>query len=95
MKSAKIALVAAFIMTALNCASCLGLLLQLNSEANHTAPTPGEMSTPLQEQLQAALQEQFIHQHQIALHGEIAALAWNLLLAVLLIFSLSRIQKSK
>jgi len=47
-----------------------------------------------QEQMQAVLHVQLIHQYQIALYGEIAALAWNLLLAGLLIFAISRIQKS-
>ena len=98
MKSAKIALVVAFVMTVLNSGSCVGLLFfnarHLNYETDPAFQKTGEMQTTLQEQLQAGLQEQIIHHYQIALHGEIAALAWNLLLAGLLIFAISRIQKS-
>ena len=105
MKSAKIALVAAFVMAALNSASCLGLLLfdvrHLSSETNHAFPKTEEMQSDILNQMQAGLQqmhaaqqEQIIHHYQIALYGETAALAWNLLLAGLLIFAISRFRKS-
>ena len=105
MKNAKIALVAAFVMAVLNSASCLGLLLfdvdHLRSETNHAFPNTEEMQSDILDQMQAGLQQvhaaqqdQIIHHYQIALHGEIAALGWNLLLAGLLIFAISRFQKS-
>ena len=97
MKSAKLALVAAFAMTILSGGRCMVMLFlsarSLSYESNPAFPKTGEMQVTLQEQMQAALHEQQIHQLQIALYGEIAALAWNLLLAGLLIFAISRFQK--
>jgi hypothetical protein len=105
MKSAKIALVAAFVMAVLNSGSCLGLLFfdarHVSPETNHAFPKTEEMQSDILNQMQAGLQqmqaaqqEQIIHHYQMALDGEIAALAWNLLLAGLLIFAISRIQKA-
>jgi hypothetical protein len=105
MKNAKLALVAAFVMTVLSSGRYVAMLFfgarHLSYETNPAFQKTGEMQATLQEQLQAGLQqmqalhhEQMIHQYQIALYGEIAALAWNLLLAGLLIFAISRFQKS-
>lgn len=98
MKNAKLALIAAFVMTVLSSSRCVALLFfsarHLSYETNRAFQKTGEVQTTLPEQLQTGLHEQFIHQYQIALYGEIAALAWNLLLAGLLIFAISRFQKS-
>jgi hypothetical protein len=97
MKSAKIALVVAFVMTVLNSGRCAVMIFfsarHLSYETNRAFQQTGGMQT-LQEQLQTGLHKQFIHQYQIALYGWIVALAWNLLIAGLLIFAISRIQKS-
>jgi len=98
MKNAKLALVAAFVMTVLSSGRCVAMLFfaarHLSYETNRAFQKTGEMQATLQEQLQAALRVQMIHQYQIALYGWIAGLAWNLLLAGLLIFAISRFQKS-
>jgi hypothetical protein len=98
MKSAKIALALALVMTVLNGGRCAVMLFfaarHLSSETNPASQNTEEMHATLQEQLQAALQVQMFHNYQIALYGWIVALAWNLLLAGLLIFAISRIQKS-
>jgi uncharacterized membrane protein len=101
MKSAKIALVVAFVMTVLNGGRCLGMLFfiarSLSYETNSAFPNTGEMQATSQEliqHMQALHHEQMIHQYQIALYGWVVGLAWNLLLAGLLIFAISRIQKS-
>jgi len=98
MKNAKLALVAAFVMTVLSSGRYV-ILLFFSAKALSNEPDPafqpsGEMRTTLQEQLQESIREGMIHHHQIALYGELAALAWNLLLAGLLIFAISRFQKS-
>lgn len=105
MKNAKLALVVALVMTVLNSSRCVALLFfsarHLSNETNRAFQKTGEVQATIldqmraeQEQMQAVLHVQLIHQYQIALYGEIAALAWNLLLAGLLIFAISRIQKS-
>jgi hypothetical protein len=100
MKSAKIALVVALVMTVLNSGRCAVLLFfsarHLNYETSLAFQTTGETNTALvlQEQLQAGLHEQFIHQYQMSLYGWVAGLAWNLVLAGLLIFAISRFPKS-
>jgi len=98
MKSAKIALVVALFMTVLSSGRCVVMLFfsarHLGYETNHPFQKTGEMQATLLEQMQETLQDGRIHDYQIALHGEIVALAWNLLLAGLLIFAISRIQKS-
>jgi len=102
MKSAKLALVAALAMTVLNGGRCVVMLFfsarHLSYETNHPFQKTGEMQATLQDelihQMQAGLQEGRIHDYQIAIYGWIVALAWNLLLAGLLIFAISRIQKS-
>jgi len=107
MKNAKIALVAALVMTVLNIGRCVVMLffgvISLSNETNRAFPKTGEMqaTASVQEHLQAALQqaqaavrEQSVHHDQIALYGEFVGLAWNLLLAGLLIFAISRFQKS-
>ena len=101
MKSAKIALVVALVMTVLNSVRCVTMLFfsasHLSYETSPAFQKTGEMQAPIKEQLKAALQMQqvqIIHHDQIALYGWIVALAWNLLLAGLLIFAISRIQRS-
>jgi hypothetical protein len=97
MKSAKVALFVALVMAVLNSGRCVALLFfsarHLSYETSLAFPKTG-VQTSLQEQLQADLHEQFIHQYQNALYGWIAGFAWNLLLAGLLIFAISRFQKS-
>jgi hypothetical protein len=97
MKSAKIALVVALVMTVLNSGRCVALIFfsarHLSYETSPAFQKTG-VQTSLQEQLQAGLHEQFIHQYQMSLYGWVAGLAWNLVLAGLLIFAISRIQKS-
>ena len=98
MKRAKIALIVALAMTVLNCGRCVVMLFfgasHLSYQTSPAFQRTGQVQTVLQEQLQAGLHEQFIHQYQNDLYGWIFALAWNLLLAGLLIFAISRIQKS-
>jgi hypothetical protein len=98
MKNAKLALVAAFVMTVLSSGRCVVMLFlgtqALNHETNPAFQTTGETQTALQEQLQTGLRENFIHHDQIALYGATGALAWNLLLAGLLIFAIIRFPKS-
>ena len=65
MKSAKIALVVALVMTVLNGGRCAALLFfsarHLSYETNPGFQKTGEMQAPIQEQLQAALQVQIVH----------------------------------
>ena len=97
MKSAKIAMGVALAMTVLNSGRCVVALVfaarSLIAEEGRSFQKAGEMQT-LQEQLQAVRHEAVIHQFQTALYGWSAALAWNLVLAGLLIFAVSRIRKS-
>ena len=102
MKNAKLALIAALAMTVLNGGRCVVMLFfsvrHLSYETNHPFQKTGEMQATIveqmQEQLHALQRAEMIHQYQIALYGEMAAIAWNLLLAGLLIFAMSRFQKS-
>jgi hypothetical protein len=98
MKSAKIALVVALVMTVLNSGRCVVLLFSnarsLSHDTNPAFSKTGGMEATLQERMQAGLQAHIFHHDQIAFYGWMVGLAWNLLLAGLLIFSISRIQKS-
>ena len=108
MKNAKRALVVAFVMNVLNCVRCVVVLFHaarnliietsLSYETNPATPKTGVSSHDI---LQASLQqmhtlqhEQIVYQSHIDFYVWIICLAWNLLLAGLLIFAISRIQKS-
>ena len=98
MKSAKIALVVALVMTVLNSGRCAVLLFSsvrhLGYDTNPAFQKTVGTGATLLERMQAELQAQNFHQDQMALYGWTIGLAWNLLLAGLLIFAISRIQKS-
>jgi hypothetical protein len=105
MKKAKVALMAALVMAVLSSVRCVVALFfvarSLSHETNTAVPNTGEMQGTVQEQMRATLQHaqalvhvQAIHREQIALYAETAALMWNLLIAGLLIFAVSRFQRS-
>ena len=106
MKNAKLAVIVALALILLRTVLCIVVIvfgaISLSNETNRVAAEPANLQGSVPQYLQATLQQvhaelhqQSIHRDQTALYWDIFGLAWNLVLAGLLIFAIRRLQISK